>query len=224
MGFYDGLAEKSSGYAAGLRSFFWPAHRLKGPRQITLDRWDELNQKRKTVGIGELDNHATVRKFLGISIVTFPFRRAFRYIRTHVMTKVPFSGNSVKDIQLVFETIRSGSCYFALEYFREAKGFQFLIEQGDKQFFMGDTLKLSGNERLTVNVPEKALLRVVQNGREWKLVKSDQLSAQIMDPGVYRVEAFLKSAGKLRPWIFLIQFISPDGSKTISLIVRIRVF
>ncbi|MDD4357839.1 MAG: hypothetical protein PHN98_11390, partial [Smithellaceae bacterium] len=62
--------------------------------------------------------------------------------------------------------------------------------------------KLSRNAQFSVSCPEKALIRIIRNGREWLHKISGHFSAPVQETGVYRVEAFLKSAGKFRPWIF----------------------
>ncbi|MBP1761721.1 MAG: hypothetical protein H6Q64_1263 [Firmicutes bacterium] len=190
------------GYFSGLLSFLLPAYFLKGPRKITLQRWDTLNQIQKTVGIGELDNHASIKKLLGITFVAFPFDRAFKFIRTHVLTDNKFSGNSQQDTNMVFQSMLHGCCYFALEYFRKAQGFQFWIHQDKKEFHMGDHLKLSGNAQLSVSCPQQAHIRIIRNGLEWNQKITHSFSVPVVETGIYRVEVYLKSAGKFRPWIF----------------------
>jgi hypothetical protein len=190
------------GYFSGLLGFLFPAYFLKGPRPITLARWDALNQITKTVGIGELDNHATIKKLLGIPFVAFPFDRAFKFIRTHVLTEDKFSDNSQQDTHMVYQSLLQGRCYFALEYFRKAQGFQFVIEQDKQEFYMGNSLTLSGHTQLTASFPEQALVRIIRNGQELVQKITDRLSLPVAETGVYRVEAYLKSTGKFRPWIF----------------------
>ena len=191
-----------NGYLASLLSFLFPAYFLKGPRQVTLDRWDQLNAVQKTVGIGELDNHASIKKLLGIPFVAFPFKKAFRFVRTHIFTDSPFSGKTSQDIDLVFRALLYGRCYFAMEYFRPAAGFAFRIDQNGQTFYMGDVLKFTGAAQLSVTLPSSARIHIIRNGSEWKTVVTNSLTSSIEEPGVYRVEVFLKSAWKYRPWIF----------------------
>lgn len=190
------------GYFSGLLSFLFPAYFLKGPRRITLERWDALNQIKKTVGIGELDNHASIKTLLGIPFVAFPFDRAFRFIRTHVLTVESFSGNSQEDTGRVYQSLLHGRCYAALEYFRAAQGFQFMIEQEKQEFYMGDAFNFTGNALLTASFPEKALVRIIRNGCQSAQKITDHLTMPLEKTGIYRVEAYLKSAGSFRPWIF----------------------
>ncbi|MDD4240150.1 MAG: CehA/McbA family metallohydrolase [Smithellaceae bacterium] len=190
------------GYCSGLLGFLFPAYLLKGPRRVTLERWDALNQIGKTVGIGELDNHASIKKFLGIRFVAFPFERAFRFIRTHVLLDQPFCGDSRQDIDRLFQALLSGRCYFALDYFVPSRGFQFIIEQDGQVFSQGERLKLSGSARLSVSCPVSAQIRIIRNGREVHRTAAERLSLPVEKTGVYRAEVFLKKMGKFRPWIF----------------------
>ena len=191
-----------TGYFTGLLSFLSPALFLKGPRKMTLERWDTLNQSKKTVGIGELDNHASTKRFLGISFIAFPFSRAFQFVSTHILTQDPFTGVSENDIETVYQSLSNGRCYFALEYFHRAHGFQFFIEQQKQAFYMGDSLHFSDNTQLTIACPKRALIRIIRNGQECSTSVTQHLSTLIEAPGVYRIEAYLKAFGKYRPWIY----------------------
>jgi hypothetical protein len=190
------------GYLKGLLCFLFPAWFLRGPKPVTLSRWDKLNQSQKIIGFGELDNHASIKKILGMNFVAFSFARAFKFITTHVLAEEKLTGDSQKDKETIIQALLAGRAYFALEYFRRARGFAFFIEQGDKLYQMGDEFKLGGRTFLKVSLPAKALARVIRNGLQLEEEITSGLSRQVSEPGVYRVEVYLKSYGKLRPWIF----------------------
>lgn len=205
IGVWDFMTDWQSnltGHLRGLMCFLFPTYFLKGPKKNTLDRWDQLNQIRKTVGIGELDNHASTKKIAGVSFVAFPFNRALRFICTHILTDGAFTGESQKDINMVYDSLSRGRCYFSLEYFCRAKGFEFLINQNHSDFYMGDRFKLTGNAKLHVSCSEKSHIRIIRNGKNYHQIISDHLSMPIEEDGVYRAEVYLKSKGKIRPWIF----------------------
>jgi hypothetical protein len=119
-------------YLPSLISYCFPALFLRGPRRITLERWDELNRTKKIVGIGESDNHGSMVKIGPVKIAAFPFCRAFKFINTHICTQEPLSGVSRKDIPLLYESLRHGRCYVALDYFQPARGFSFVLTQNNK--------------------------------------------------------------------------------------------
>lgn len=205
MGIWDFMTDwqKSlNGYFIGLLSFFFPAWFLRGPRSVTLQRWDALNQKQKALGIGELDNHASIEKIFGINFVAYPFDLAFKFIRTHILTAKKLCRDSQSDIENIIQALLYGRAYFALEYFREARGFCFFIVQENREYHMGDDFTLAGQSELTVSLPAKALVRVIRNGSLWEHKQTDNLALPVYESGVYRVEVYLKSYGKFRPWIF----------------------
>jgi hypothetical protein len=189
-------------YIPSLFSFLFPAFFLRGPRKITLARWDSLNQKRKIVGIGELDNHATIKNVAGLKIEVLPFNRAFKFIHTHICTPEPLSGDSQKDIPLLLNSLRYGFCYTAMEYFKSSQGFSFLITQNNKEHYMGDSLELQENTQLKVILSQPALIRIIRNGVLLTEKIDKEVSLLVRETGIYRAEAFLKSYGKYRPWIF----------------------
>lgn len=190
------------GYFKGLLSFLFPAWFLRGPKPVTLSRWDKLNQSQKIIGFGELDNHASIKKVLGINFVAFSFERAFKFITTHVLTEKKLSGDGQKDKEAILRALLTGRAYFALEYFRKARGFAFFAEQGDKLYQMGDEFKLDDRGFLKVSLPAKALVRVIRNGLLMQEERTSGLYRQVFEPGVYRLEVYLTSYGRLRPWIF----------------------
>jgi len=189
-------------YLPALLSFFFPAFFLRGPRRITLARWDALNQDRKVVGIGELDNHGTIKKIAGLKVAAFSFPRAFKLIHTHICTQEPLSGNSQIDIPLLFKSLRQGCCYVALDYFQSSRGFKFVIAQQSEEYAMGDSLSLTENAQILIALPVPALVRIIRNGQLLHEETNNNVLLSIKEKGVYRVEAYLKMYGKYRPWIF----------------------
>jgi hypothetical protein len=85
------------GYLSGLIGYLFPAYVLRAPKRVTLDRGDSHNQSSKVVGIGELDNHVTVRKILGLNFEIFPYRKAFKFIRTHLLVEGALVRANAKD-------------------------------------------------------------------------------------------------------------------------------
>lgn len=189
-------------YLPSLVSFLFPAFFLRGPKKVTLARWDALNYTKKVIGIGELDNHASIKKILGIKVSVFPFDLAFKFVRTHICTLEPLTGDGARDIRILYESLLHGRCYAAMEYFKSAKGFSFLIKQNSREYTMGDFLELKDQSEIRISVPAIASLRLIRNG----ICEGEQVGREIVFPlqnkGIYRAEAYLKSWGKYRPWIF----------------------
>jgi len=119
MGVWDFMTDWQStlkGLPSALIAYLFPAYVLKGPRDKTLERWDHLNKEGRVVGIGELDNHDTPRKILGITVGVFPFKRAFRFTRTHLLLDNPLKGKSRRRHKSPFECPRkwAGICSYGI--------------------------------------------------------------------------------------------------------------
>jgi hypothetical protein len=159
-----------------------PGTVLRHPPERNLRGWDELCRERKTVALGGLDAHQFGKRigpFVPIKLMRYS--RSFRYIRTHVLTDEPLSGDLGHDRDQVFAALRAGRCYIAVDSLGSAKGFQFWAEGPEGRVEMGEEAA-AGDWTLRVGLPGEATLKVIRDGQE-----VDGLDAS--EPGVYRVEA-----------------------------------
>ncbi len=205
IGIWDFMTDWQSrlkGYPSALLGYYFPAYRLRGPKKETLRRWDELNRTRKVVGIGELDNHETVKKLLGIQFHIFPFTEAFRFIRTHILTEAEFLKEDELDREIIFSALRRGRAYIALEYFESAKGFSFVIMDESEVATMGDEFLLDDLAIVQIELPVKGKIRLIKDGELFREMVGRELTCGIDEPGLYRVEVYHRRALKYRPWIF----------------------
>jgi len=191
-----------SGYLRAVLAYALPAFFLRGPAPATLARWDTLTKERRVVGIGELDNHDTLKRVLGWSISIFPYRRVFRLIRTHLITETPLSGNSQADIAVLFNALENGRAYVALDYYRSSSGFSAILTDGDRYATLGDAFAIHHPSELRVSVPHEARIRLIRNGDPYRQAVGKGLFVKISEPGIYRIEAYLRIFGRYRPWIF----------------------
>ncbi len=205
IGIWDFMTDWQSSltsYFKAVISYFFPAWVLKGPVKKTLERWDSLTRSSRITGIGELDNHDTPYDILGITLSVFPFRRAFRYIRTHFLLEEAFRGENGHDISAVYEALRKGRVYVALDYFAPANGFSFRVFAGGSVYYSGDEFALQGSARFEASIPQTGKLILLRDGMPIKEVSGEYLELEVRETGTYRIEAFKRKLGQYRPWIF----------------------
>lgn len=205
MGVWDFMTDWQStlkSLPSALIAYLFPAYVLKGPRDKTLERWDHLNKEGRVVGIGELDNHDTPRKILGITVGVFPFKRAFRFTRTHLLLDNPLKGKAEEDIKALLNALANGRAYVAMEYFRDATGVSLSLSDFNREVTMGDEFSLKGEALLNAKIPEKGKIRIIHDGRLFAETIDKDITCKILQRGIYRAEVYLKVRGRYRPWIF----------------------
>ena len=186
-------------------SFLHPLRSIKSPPVETLKLWDELNLKRKVVGIGGVDAHAHKQNLFGFfEVEIFPYKVLFKSIHNHVLLQEPLiksnAKHKIKKVKSdIYSALEQGRCFIANDYHGNSKGFQFYAKSGKKKFQMGDSLELNDDIVLRVNAPNKnAQIKIVHNGKEAASFESDKAEYEVKKAGVYRTEVYLFG----KAWIF----------------------
>src|SRR5262249_11672086 len=127
-----------------------------------------------------------------------PYDRSFRNCSTHVLAPG-------LDEPTLRAALRAGHAFVAHDWMGDTTGFRFGASDAGGQWVavMGDEVRLSDGLRLTAQLPLPAYVRLLRHGRE--VATSDgksEFSFAVAEPGAYRLEAWLKLDGELRPWIF----------------------
>jgi hypothetical protein len=174
-----------------------PAKALDHPPDRNVRAWDELCRERRIVAIGGLDAHQYGKRIGPIVPVRImAYHRSFRLIRTHVLCETAPARELEHDRALVFDALREGRCYIAVDSVAPARGFRF--EAADVP--MGGEVA-AGLRTLHVRTPLPARLRLLRDGRELASADGTTLDADVEEPGVYRVEARRVAKGRERTWI-----------------------
>ncbi|MGQ9630674.1 MAG: PHP domain-containing protein [bacterium] len=195
-------AQNLKGILGAIGGYLFPERTLRGPSPTTLQRWDDMVRKSRVVGIGEIDNHAKRKRIMGVRFTVFPYLRAFRTIRNHLILPEPLSRDSAGDTQRIYEALRRGGLYISNDYWHPAEGFSFIAESGGREGTMGDEIALDGEVRFHISLPKRGIVRIIKDGRTlWEGMARDH-SLRASDPGAYRVEAHYIIRGAAKPWIF----------------------
>ena len=150
--------------------------------------------------LGGVDAHQVGIRVAGrVPLRLKPYKRSFRYLRTHLLVSEPLTGDVDADRAAVFGVLESGHAYIAVDSVAPARGFRFWAE-GDGQVGMGDEAP-AGAWTLRVQVPLVARLRLLQDGNQVASGEGLTLEHPAEGPGVYRVEAYRDAHGRERTWI-----------------------
>jgi hypothetical protein len=199
--FVTDSGEKIGGIADVLRFVATPGRFVDHPPRANLETWDRICATRRCVAIGGIDAHQIgVRVGNHVPLRLMAYKRSFRYLRTHVLTEQPPTGDLDRDRQLVFEALQAGHAYIAMDALGSARGFRFWAE-GRQAASMGDELPGESVESLHVSLPQPARLRLIRDGHELASVRGTGLEHEVEGAGVYRVEAYREAHGRERTWI-----------------------
>jgi hypothetical protein len=191
----------TAGRAASIREIArfvaTPSRALDHPPERNMRAWDELCRSRRVVAIGGLDAHQfgkRVGPFVPVRVMSY--RRSFRQIRTHVLCRGPLTRELEHDRAEIYDALRQGRCYIAVDALAPARGFA----------FEADDLPMgaegpAGRRVLRTRTPRPARLRLLRDGREIATRDGTTLDLEVESPGVYRVEAYRRALGRERTWI-----------------------
>jgi len=182
---------------------YFPEFIPHGPLPETLRRWDELTCKgQRVVAVGGSDAHAQHKSLGPLHKVIFPYEYHFSTINTHTLTPTALSGDLIQDQKMVLNALAAGHCFIGNDLPAPTRGFRFSAQSKDTTAIMGDEITLTGAVTLQAKLPSANEIRLVKNGKLIKTLQGETLVQIIDEPGIYRIEAYKRTLGKLRGWIF----------------------
>ena len=158
-----------------------------------LKKWDQRNSRAPMFGYFSADAHLF-------------YRAIFSLLHLHVLLDKPLSRDFDEASGQVYDALRKGRFYNAVDAAAEAGGFRFTASGGRRTWRMGDTIPGTAPARFVVRAPFSFSreIRLLHDGKIIASSEGDRLEASAEGPGTYRVEVFLRERTPLDgriPWI-----------------------
>src|SRR4051812_40011825 len=186
--FVTDTAERVGSIREGLLFAAAPQRVLRHPPVENVVEWDRMCLSRRVVALGGLDAHQIgVRMFGHVPLRLMGYARSFRQLRTHVLLDEAPSRSLDADRALVYDALREGRCYIAVDALAPARGFSFWADPDQP---MGAEAPFA-SQTLHARLPRPAELRLVKDGGLIASSFGSDLDYEASGPGVYRVEARL---------------------------------
>lgn len=198
--FVTDTAERLSGIPEALRFAASPTRVIDDPPERNLREWDALCAGRRVPAIGGLDAHQFGKRIGPLVLRAMGYARSFRQLRTHVLCERPPRGELEPDREQVYDALREGRCYLAVDAHAPAHGFRFWAEGPEGELPMGAEAP-AGRWTLHAVLPAPARIRMLRDGVEIAAREAPALVVDVEEPGVYRVEAKLVRHGRERTWV-----------------------
>lgn len=181
-----------------IKLIFMPRRALKGPTDRILRRWDEVNMRRKVVGVGSIDVHAYPYRMGPIRITIFPYKVQFKSIRTHILIPEPVSDDFGELKKALYQSLRSCRVFISNYRWGDASGFRFYAENSSGKAQIGDDISWNENTQLAISSPAAAEFKLICNNQPVFSGMGKEFSIKAPNPGMYRVELYVNGKG----WIY----------------------
>jgi hypothetical protein len=160
-----------------------------------LRKWDEMGAKKATYGYFSADAHLA-------------YGALFSCFRLHVLLEEPLAGEFERARAQVFNSLRRGAFYCAVDSARPADGFVFWAESQGKRFPMGSAVPFVPSSRVQFRseaaFPFTVQTLLLRDGQVVLRSEGPEISFPSERPGVYRIEVYLLQRTPLArdfPWI-----------------------
>jgi hypothetical protein len=170
-----------------------PLLKLLGRPEKNLKKWDELNQQHTVYGYFSTDAH----------ILYGPL---FSFLHLHLGVEGPLPKDFNQAKRTVLEALRHGNFYNAVDAAGQARGFRYSARQDRESIPMGG--KLLFNPPVTLHAdlpfPFQFEAHLIHDGNSIMTSEAQEFSYQVLQPGTYRVEVYLREKTPLKPscpWI-----------------------
>lgn len=198
----EGLNEKNK-----IQRFLHPLKSITAPNSQAVNKWDELNAKRRVVAIGSIDAHAHKQTFMGFPVFeVFPYKVLFRSIRTNVLLDEKIvKGDGIRFSyykKLIINALQQGRSYLTNYYYGDARGFRFFAEYDDRLYNIGDDIVIytGSSKKIVFNIflPKTAHIILRRNGEIYAEFEGIGNVVDTKEDGNYRVECWIGD----KAWIF----------------------
>lgn len=173
---------------------------------------DKLSQDRKIIAYAGTEASARAIP-LANYLLRFPsYKRSFEFMSNHILLKSELTGNFNSDRMKIFNALKNGNFYLALDMLGDPKGFTAILKDENKHHLMGSEVKLTKNMAIKVSLPikPKDFFEVVlyRNGQSIAISNEVETEFSIKEPGAYRIQVRvspllpLPDAKKWITWIY----------------------
>jgi hypothetical protein len=176
---------------------------IQGPYREALKVLDRYQQEGcRIILAGGSDAHNALLRIGPLKFRISPYDLCFKCINMHILTEERFSGIYLEDREKFYNAMRKGKCWVAYDFFKNSRGFSFVIRSRTEEWGMGESIPLQNSLQAEVRTPYKARVVLMKNGRCWEKSQGQKHVFERIREGVYRVEVFHAQGLRYRPWIF----------------------
>ncbi len=191
------------GIGKGLCLLLNPVAGLAPPYFQALKKFDQLQLEGKKVSAyGGSDAHGIKAGVGRWGITVSAYELCFKLINMHILCNEKLSGEVTADKPVIYQALGHGHSWIACDYYRKSDGFRFELHHASRSWPVGSRVKYRPGLCLTVKTPAPSEVILLANGRRTRVSTGKQHCFTRIEPGIYRIEAYLKYRYRSHPWIY----------------------
>lgn len=167
----------------------------------TIKIWDELNQKKKTIGLAGTDAHGPL--FLGIPA----YEALLGTLNIHIVAAKRIGFHLTEDF--IRESLKNGNFYMAVDCIAISRHIDFRLRRSDGTSVLigGEASSVLPGDNLTfeASLPAGSVTNLIKDGQIIKKFSGNHFSYNVAVKGAYRVEVIIpeeyNNYGKDMIWI-----------------------
>ena len=122
------------------------------------------------------------------------YENSLRHVATHILAEELTQ-------PAVWQALNNGCAFVAFDWIADSTGFDFHAIDGTQRTEMGGTVDKSDNLKFAAQAPLPGHWRLFRNGQMIQEQDGQAFESVVSQPGIYRVEVWLKVADEERIWI-----------------------
>lgn len=156
-----------------------------------LSLWDKISEERPFLGFAGANASARAVP-LADYLIKFPsYQKSLEVVGNHVILPSELTGNYQKDRAKIVKALKVGQFYFSVDLLGNPKGFNVVVNDGEKSHLMGARIPMKAGLKLQARLgrePEAFYeIVLIKNGQREKTENSPSLDFEIKEPGTYRI-------------------------------------
>lgn len=160
---------------------------------------DALGERLLELDLSAIPTLQTLFKNKQVGDVAFELRldryeHSLRHVSTHLLMKELTK-------EAVWEALEGGRAYVAFDWIADPRGFDFACTANGARHEMGSRVPFTAGLRLTGQSPLPVSWKLIRNGKTLSESTGKALDFAVTESGNYRIEAWLRVAGRNLPWV-----------------------
>jgi hypothetical protein len=154
--------------------------------------WDRIAAERPFFGFAGANASASAIPWADYHMRFPSYQKSLELVSNHILLDSELTGSFQKDRKKIYQALRNGRFYFALDLLGDPKGFNaLLVDKDATQYQMGSRVAFHPGLKLNIRLGQVPTcfyeIVVFKDGQRDEIFNEPEVNYELKGPGVYRV-------------------------------------